>query len=416
MNVFAEPNRIKTVPAQKSWNLFSFIRSSIDVLIIALAFQCSYFINYRWLGGFFFSEKSIFGLFLGILPFWLLMIHLIKISEIPTKRYKVLFFLYLHSSVAILVLIILFYFVFNLHLLSRLFLIELSFFGFLFLFLVRILEFKLFKNHLIKRHIHTNIVVIADDTSLPFIENLLAKKEMGYKVVVIFTESDLIKEKYENMVIILPEKYLGILKDLIEVDMIDDVFYLKKKFNPEEVRGTVRTCEELGVTFRLRSSDPKISLSSGIRTDIANGKFLSFINLPHSSYALAVKNIMDVNMSLLMLSALFPVFMIIAILIKVTSKGPVIIKQPGVGLRGRRFTLYKFRTKRVTSDKETSDAETMSENGNTFIKPDDISECTFIGKFLIRSGLDELPSLFNVLRGEISMLGPHNTLEIFPSK
>ena len=95
--------------------------------------------------------------------------------------------------------------------------------------------------------------------SLFFIENLLSQKELGYKVAAIFTQSAVVKEKYENSIIILPEKYLGILTDLIEVDLIDEVLFLKNRAVPNEVRDTVTTCEELGVTFRLRYSDLKKS-------------------------------------------------------------------------------------------------------------------------------------------------------------
>ena len=68
---------------------------------------------------------------------------------------------------------------------------EISLLGFVFLFFVRIMEYKVFKNHANKRHIHRKVVIVADDSSVPFIENLLLKKELAYKVVVIFTESDL---------------------------------------------------------------------------------------------------------------------------------------------------------------------------------------------------------------------------------
>jgi len=129
---------------------------------------------------------------------------------------------------------------------------ELSFFGFLFLFIVRILEYKVFKNYRAKGYDQINIVLIADDSFLPFIESLFSNKEWGYKVVAIFTESSVLKDKYEKTIIIPPENFLNVLNDLMEVGMIDEVLYLKNKIAQSEVREVVRSCEEVGVPFRLK--------------------------------------------------------------------------------------------------------------------------------------------------------------------
>jgi lipopolysaccharide/colanic/teichoic acid biosynthesis glycosyltransferase len=396
----------------KRWNLLNFILGSVDFLAIAFAFQCSYYFNYYNKGGFFYTEKYLLILFLGTLPFWFLILVLIKITEIPTKRYKVLIFLYLQSAILILFLLILFQFVFKLYPISQLFFIELSFFGFLFLFIIRLLQYKIFKIYRSNGYNHINIVIIADESSIAFIENNLSDKTCGYKIVVIFTESIRIKEKFEKTAIVLPERYLGILHDLIEVDFIDEVFYLKNKIIASEVRETVRSCEELGITFRLKNDDQKASLTSAVNTDFANNKFLSFISIPHNSYALAIKKVMDYNLSLLLIVALFPVFVIISILIKLTSPGPVIYKQARVGFRGREFNLYKFRTMIENADQISTNPESHNEISGSGFKIKEDSGFTRIGKFLSRSGLDELPQLFNVLKGEISITGSHSPLQI----
>ena len=74
-----------------------------------------------------------------------------------------------------------------------------------------------------------NIVLIADESSIPFIENLISFKEWGYKIIAIFTGSAKLKEKYDKSIILLPEEYLGVLNDLMEVDIIDEVLYLKNQ-------------------------------------------------------------------------------------------------------------------------------------------------------------------------------------------
>jgi hypothetical protein len=273
------------------------------------------------------------------------------------------------------------------------------------LYIIRILEFKIFEFYSAKGYVHKNIIIIADNSSLDFIEYLLSKKELGYKIVVIFSDSPLIKNKFEKTAIILQEKYLGILNDLIEVDLIDEVLYLKNKMVPSEVRESVTAYEELGVTFRIMYTDPKVSLSSAVKTDIANEKFLSFINVSHNSLALAIKKTMDINMSLLIIIVSIPFFIIISALIILTSKGPVLSKQPGIGLRGRQINLYKFRTKNARAEFEDMYHDSRKEIFGTRFMVDEDRQYSKFGKFLRKSGLDELPMLFNVLKGELSVFG-----------
>jgi exopolysaccharide biosynthesis polyprenyl glycosylphosphotransferase len=197
----------------------------------------------------------------------------------------------------------------------------------------------------------------------------------------------------------------------MEVDLIDEVLYVKNKVIPSEVRETVRSCEELGVTFRLKYKDQKINLSNAIRTDLANEKFLTFINIPHNTFALSIKKIMDVSISLFMILGLSPVLLTIAILVKTNSPGPVIFKQARVGLRGRLFYLYKFRTMVANAENIRKELGDKNEMDGPVFKIKDDPRVTSIGKFLRRTGLDELPQLFNVLKGEMSLIGPRPPLQ-----
>ncbi len=411
MDVFTTLYNLHIIPFLKKWNLLNIILGAIDILAITFAFQLAYYINYFRVGGFFFQDKHFLLLYIGILPFWLAFLYLTKTTEIPrTKRYRVLIVEYLQSAIAILALLILYYFVFKLYLLSRLFIILLPLFGFLFLLFIRIFEYKVFKSYRAKGYNLVNVVLIIDDDSAPFLDSILSTTEWGFKIVAIFTGSEKIKSRYEESIIILPEEYLGVLNDLMEVDMIDEVLYLKTKVVPNEIRAVVRSCEELGVIFRLKYTDTKINLTNAIKSEIANEKFLTFINVPHNLYALAFKKLMDSLGSFLLILLLSPVLVIVAILVKFSSKGPVIYKQTRVGLRGRQFDLYKFRTMVVNADELKKDLEEMNEADGPAFKMKDDPRVTKIGKLLRRTGLDELPQLFNVLKGEMSLIGPRPPL------
>jgi lipopolysaccharide/colanic/teichoic acid biosynthesis glycosyltransferase len=411
MDVFNTFDQLHIDPRMKRWNLLKYILNPIDVISILFAFQCSYFICYFEKGGFFYTDNNLLRLFICILPFWLMVLSLVKITGIPTKRYKVLFFLYLQSSISIFFLLILFYFLLRLYAIPRLFLAELPILGFLFLFFGRILIYKILKSCGIRGYNHINTIIIADSYSFPFIENLLSKKELGYKVVVIFTESVLIKYKYEDITIILPEKFLGILNDLIEIDFVDEVLYLKEKADPAQVREILRSCEDMGVTLRLKYIDLKVSLSSAIKTDITDGKFLSFINIPNNSYALAIKKTMDINMALLMIVVLSPVLIILSALIKLTSRGPIICTLEKTGRRGRQIKAYRFRTMFANADQKTTYPESEMKIDSPESELEKDTRFTKIGRFLLTSGLDQLPQLFNVLKGEMPVFGPRHPLQ-----
>jgi exopolysaccharide biosynthesis polyprenyl glycosylphosphotransferase len=338
-------------------------------------------------------------------------LYLIQVAEIPrTKRYRVLFYQYFQSTLLIVTFLLVFYFAFKLYLISRLFLIEFAIFGLLFLFFVRSFEYKVFKIYRAKGYNYINVVLIADDSSIPFIESLILNKDWGYRIIAIFTGSVQIKEKYEKAIILLPDEYLEVLNDLMEVDIIDEVLYFKTKVIPAEVRNTVRSCEELGVVFSLNYTDQNNKLTNAIKTIIGNQKFLTFINIPHNSFALAIKKIMDISGSVLLIICLSPVLLLISILIKLTSKGPVVFKQARVGLRGRQFSLYKFRTMIVNAEKLKKDLEAENEMDGPVFKIKDDPRVTKLGRFLRRTGLDELPQLFNILKGEMSLIGPRPPL------
>lgn len=411
MDVFSTLYRLHIIPFLKKWNLLNFILGTLDIMAIVFAFETSYLIVYHKTGLLFFLDKNFLLLFLGVAPFWLLILYLLKATEIPrTKQYRSLFFEYSLSAAAIFLLLVMIYFLFKLYAISRTFIVLIPTFGFIFLFTLRMLEYKVFKRYREKGFNYLNVVLIADNSSLPFIEELLLHKEWGYKIVAIFTTSEAIKDKYQETIIMLPEEYIQVLNDLMEVDMIDEVLYLKSKILPSEIRKIVRSCEELGVVFSVLYRDEKLTLNNAVKTEIAEHKFLTFINVPHSTSALAFKKITDIFGALAAIIVLSPLFILISIIIKLSSPGPIIYKQSRVGLRGRQFELYKFRTMIVNADELKKELVEMNEADGPAFKIKDDPRVTKIGKFLRRTGLDELPQLFNILKGEMSLIGPRPPL------
>jgi lipopolysaccharide/colanic/teichoic acid biosynthesis glycosyltransferase len=114
------------------------------------------------------------------------------------------------------------------------------------------------------------------------------------------------------------------------------------------------------------------------------------------------KRIFDIFISLLGIFILFPLFLIISILVLLDDHGPILFIQQRVGFRGKLFQLYKFRTMLISK---------FSENGH--FDAGDKSRVTHVGKFLRKSKLDELPQLFNVLKGDMSIVGPRPEIKLY---
>ena len=124
-------------------------------------------------------------------------------------------------------------------------------------------------------------------------------------------------------------------------------------------------------------------------------------------YAKYIKRILDFTLSLIALIVLSPVFVIIAIAIKIDSKGPIFFLQERLGKNGKIFKIIKFRTMVVNAEHIGDGLKVKSENDNRITK---------IGKFLRKTSLDELPQLINVIKGDMSIVGPRPPVTYHPYK
>ena len=159
----------------------------------------------------------------------------------------------------------------------------------------------------------------------------------------------------------------------------------------------INACESHGARARVISSLASGLLTPGQMNDLDGIKLVNAHSYPTERLDyLIVKRIFDVILSLLLLVLLIPLLLLIALAVKVSSEGPVFFKQQRVGLNGKRFWMWKFRTMTYV-ESAVSDTEWT---------PLEVNRFTRFGKLLRRTNLDELPQLWNVLRGEMSLVGP----------
>ena len=413
MDLFKVLHKFKTVPFLRRWNMLGIILGFLDILAITLAFQFSFSLHYNDWNSFFFTNETLLYLYIGVMPVWLIILYFIKIAEVPrTKRYRMLFYEYLQSALFIAALFVLIYFALRLYMVPRRLLANICIFGFIFLFTLRLIEYKFFKIYRTRGYDRRNIVIIADEVALPFIESLQKYTEWGYNIKSIFTESEKIRMKYNEAIIRSPENLMKDLNNIMEVDLIDEVLYYKSKTVSSETRKIIRSCEELGVTFRIHHNKTDENLSNAMRIKLGSEYFLTFSNIPYKTISLAAKRFTDVSVSLVLLVFFLPFMIVTAIAIKFSSAGPVIFTQERIGLRGRKFNILKFRTMVFYAESMQDELAYMNVVDGPAFKIEDDPRVIRIGRFLRKTGLDELPQLFNVLKGEMSLVGPRPPLEI----
>jgi len=249
-----------------------------------------------------------------------------------------------------------------------------------------------------------SVLIIADEDSSYFIDRLIETTDWGFRIWAIMSDSNNIKKKYDNDYMILP--YNEKITEIIDGNTIDEVMYCKKNLDQDEIRNFIYACYEVGVIFRIQSEFLNIVNVRSKLTNFNSLSFFTFINTPGNYLALQVKFIFDYVFAALILLISSPVIFLIILAIKLDDGGPVFFKQNRVGLNGRRFKCLKFRT--MVPNAEELKAELMSQNeqeGPVFKIRED-PRITRVGHFLRKTSLDELPQFINVLRGEMSIVGP----------
>lgn len=237
-----------------------------------------------------------------------------------------------------------------------------------------------------------------------FLRVIEQHNEWGLRVIgLIDEEQKHIGEQIQNY------KVLGTLKnmgDVLDEMVVDEVVFVVPGEWLDKIQEAIFICEGRGVKVFVAVDFFETKLFRNKVTTMGEFPLLTLENTPDQLWHLLIKRIFDIIFSSLALIILSPVFMIIALLIKWTSPGPVFFQQVRCGLNSRRFILYKFRT--MVPDAHTRLKALMQDNemsGPVFKITND-PRLTPIGKFLRKTSLDEIPQFWNVIKGDMSLIGP----------
>jgi exopolysaccharide biosynthesis polyprenyl glycosylphosphotransferase len=201
------------------------------------------------------------------------------------------------------------------------------------------------------------------------------------------------------------------VRGLLEGGGVDELILVADQERLDEFTDTFLLCEELGVTARVVLNFFPHSIARMELHEFDGFPLLSFSTTPTNEALMFIRRLLDIALASAILLSFGPLFMIpAAILIKLTSPGPILFKQLRCGLNGRQFVMYKFRSMIDNAEQLRVELETLNEMDGPVFKSSRDPRITFIGKILRRFSVDELPQVFNVLRGDMSLVGPRPPL------
>ncbi len=251
----------------------------------------------------------------------------------------------------------------------------------------------------VRRHGHNirNVVIVGhDDRGFDLASRLAKRGDLGYAI--------------EAVVDVQAHDEAAALEQVmrfLETRPIDEVFVsLPLDAHQGLIRDVVSLCEEQGVTIRVLSSLVDLILARAQLDEIDGRPVITIFSGPPDSLLLAAKRLIDVTVSAAALVLSAPVCLLLAVLIKLDSPGPVLFAQERVGLGGRRFRFYKFRTMVADAEQRQLELEGLNEATGPVFKIREDPRVTRVGRVIRKLSLDELPQFVNVLRGDMSLVGP----------
>jgi exopolysaccharide biosynthesis polyprenyl glycosylphosphotransferase len=196
------------------------------------------------------------------------------------------------------------------------------------------------------------------------------------------------------------------LVQLLHEHSVNGVILSAKHSYFEQVEAAIRACELEGVEAWLVADFFRTNISRTSFDDFQGRPVLVFRTTPEASWQGVFKQLIDFVGALVLLTVSFPVLIAAVVFIKLTSPGPILFRQQRSGLNGRPFTIYKFRTMVTDAEQRKHELAAMNEMSGPVFKVTNDPRITPIGRLLRKFSIDEFPQLFNVLRGEMSLVGP----------
>jgi exopolysaccharide biosynthesis polyprenyl glycosylphosphotransferase len=256
------------------------------------------------------------------------------------------------------------------------------------------------------RNLRHLLIVGTNSRALEFAATVENRPELGYHLIGFADQPWIGNREFRNggkSIVSDLEHFPAFLRERV----IDEVaIALPMKSFYSESAQIVAQCQEQGVIVRVLANlfETRKGL---VKSSHLGGMDIATFS-PHSpeGWPMACKRLLDVFVSALLLVLLAPVFLLVGVLIKWDASGPVFFVQDRVGLNKRRFRMYKFRTMVGDAEKKQPELESLNEADGPVFKIKNDPRITRLGRYLRKASVDELPQLLNVLKGDMSLVGP----------
>lgn len=385
----------------------------VDVLLINLAFAVSYWLRYEWQ---WFAEvdeayQVPYQAFLPIsLALTVLLLIIYKLGGVYNQPrggswFDEVYRILTGTATGIILVIFVIVFFFRPFLYSRLVFFYAGVLITTFLAISRLI-LRMILHRLRKKGwgVERLLIVGVGEVGRTVMRNVVAHPELGYQIVG-FVDDDPEKGSMDIGRFQALGSITNIPRLLNELE-IDEVVITLPWMYHRKIMGIVAQCKRLGVGVRIVPDIFQIPLNHLDVEYLGGVPMIGVREITISGTQLLFKRTVDIVVSLIGLVLLFPLFAIIALAIRLDSPGPVFFRQVRVGKGEHLFTCFKFRSMREGADAEHERLRERNEAQGVFFKIRDDPRVTRVGRFLRRTSLDELPQLFNVLMGHMSLVGP----------
>jgi len=248
------------------------------------------------------------------------------------------------------------------------------------------------------------LVVGTGTRAAGFINKVKHHPEWGFKILgVVDDEPERGIKDVNNMNII---GSINNITDMLHLRAVDEVIFMVPRSRLNHIEDAIYSCETEGVKATVALDLFESKLARSRLTELDGIPLLTFETTLAKEWQLFVKRTIDIIVACLAIILLSPLYLVVSIAIKLTSPGPALFIQKRVGVNGRKFVLYKFRTMYKDTQKKLSSLERLNEMKGPVFKIKNDPRITPIGKILRKFSIDELPQLFNVLVGCMSLVGP----------
>jgi exopolysaccharide biosynthesis polyprenyl glycosylphosphotransferase len=288
---------------------------------------------------------------------------------------------------------------------SRIFILSFALFDLFFIIAARTLlrRLILFSNKKIKRF-RIILIVGTEERAVSLAQNIEKHKDLGLQILGFLSTGDAsVSQKLNG------HPVLGLAKDLpqlLEREVVDEVIFAISQEELKRMEDLFLLCEERGITARLAINFFPHVIAKTHLEELDGVPLLTFTTTPKNELLLFLRRVFDFLGSLILLLILSPVFLLIALAIRLDSAGPAVYRQIRCGLNGRKFVLYKFRSMVQGAEVQKDELAPYNIMDGPVFKMKNDPRVTRVGQFLRKTSLDELPQLINVLRGEMSFVGP----------